>query len=81
MASKMIAIKEEIYKKLQKRKKGNQSFSDVIENLLSNNTKNPLTHFGIGNNLDPHDLDDFEAILLENRRINRKRKVKKVEMG
>ena len=34
MASKMIAIKEEIYNKLSKLKKANQSFSDIIERLL-----------------------------------------------
>ncbi|MHA1776575.1 MAG: antitoxin VapB family protein [Promethearchaeota archaeon] len=72
MASKMIAIKEELYLKLSKLKKTNQSFSDIIEQLLKKYEKNPLSHFGIGKNIDPQDLDDFENILLENRSINQK---------
>lgn len=72
MASKMIAIKEELYRKLDKLKKQNQSFSDVIEELLLANRKDPLAHFGIGQNLDPQDLDDFEQVLLNNRAQNRK---------
>jgi predicted CopG family antitoxin len=71
MASKMIAIKEELYSKLSKLKKANQSFSDVIERLLTNYKKNPLSHFGIGKDINPQDLDDFENILLESRKINR----------
>ncbi len=71
MASKMIAIKEELYSKLSKLKKANQSFSDVIERLLANYKKNPLSHFGIGKDINPQDLDDFENILLESRKINR----------
>ena len=67
----MIAIKEELYNKLNKLKKGNQSFSDILEELLAKTTKNPLSHFGIGKDLDPHDLDEFEQILKENRRFNR----------
>lgn len=71
MASKMIAIKEELYSKLSKLKKANQSFSDVIERLLMNYEKNPISHFGIGKDINPQDLDDFENILLESRKINR----------
>ncbi|MHA1767712.1 MAG: antitoxin VapB family protein [Promethearchaeota archaeon] len=72
MASKMIAIKEELYLKLSKLKKTNQSFSDIIECLLMKYEKNPLSHFGIGKDIDPQDLDDFENILLESRTINQK---------
>ena len=72
MASKMIAIKEELYLKLSKLKKANQSFSDIIERLLMQYEKNPLSHFGIGKDIDPQDLDDFENILLESRTINQK---------
>ena len=35
MASKNLAVKEEVYKKLLESKKGDESFSDVIERLLS----------------------------------------------
>jgi len=72
MASKMIAIKEELYFKLSKLKKANQSFSDIIERLLKKYEKNPLNHFGIGKDIDTKDLDDFENILLESRNINQK---------
>ena len=71
MTSKMIAIKEELYSKLSKLKKANQSFSDIIERLLMNYEKNPLSHFGIGKDINSQDLDDFENILLESRKINR----------
>ena len=66
----MIAIKEELDNKLNKLKKGNQSFSDIIEVLLTETQKIPLLHFGIGKELDPHDLDEFEQILKDNRRFH-----------
>ena len=68
----MIAIKEELYHKLSKIKKANQSFSDIIERLLRKYEKNPLSHFGIEKNINPQDLDDFVNILLESRKINQK---------
>ena len=71
MTSKMISIKEEIYNKLTKLKKANQSFSDIIEHLLMKYKKNPLSHFGIGKEINPQDLDDFENILKESRKINK----------
>ncbi len=43
MASKNLAVKEEVYKKLLEAKKGGESFSDVIERLLSG--KNDLMAF------------------------------------
>ncbi|MHA1728707.1 MAG: antitoxin VapB family protein [Promethearchaeota archaeon] len=72
MASKMIAIKEELYEKLVKLKHGNKSFSDVIEELLKNAQKNPLAHFGIGKSMESKDLDDFEQYLKKMRQNNRK---------
>lgn len=68
----MIAIKEELYHKLSKIKKANQSFSDIIERLLRKYEKNLLTHFGIGKDINSQDLDDFEDILKESRKINKK---------
>ncbi len=68
----MISIEEEIYNKLSKLKKPNQSFSDILEQLLRKYEKKPLSHFGIGKNINPQDLDDFENILLESRKINQK---------
>lgn len=75
MASKMIAVREDLYEKLSKMKTGNQSFSDVIEDLLSKVEKNPLEHFGIGKSLDEKDLDDFEEILLKSREMNKMTKL------
>ena len=51
MTSKMIAIREDLYEKLQKMKTSSQSFSDIIEELLMKAKKNPLAHFGIGQEL------------------------------
>ena len=80
MASKMIAIKEEIYDELSKLKKAGESFSDVIENLLQLRTKkNPLAHFGSGTELAPQEINDFEQILLERRNEQRNRTINKVE--
>lgn len=70
MTSIMIEIKEELYSKLSKLKQANQSFSDIIELLLINYEKNTLSHFGIGKDINPQDLDDFENMLLESRKIN-----------
>jgi predicted CopG family antitoxin len=80
MASKMIAIKEEIYNELSKLKKGNESFSDVIEDLLQLRIKkSPLAHFGSGKELNPQDIDAFETILLDKRKDQRNRRMKKLE--
>jgi predicted CopG family antitoxin len=38
MISKNITAKEEVYKKLWEAKKGNESFSEVIERLLEGNS-------------------------------------------
>lgn len=35
MASKNLAVKEDVYRKLLEAKKGDESFSDVIQRLLS----------------------------------------------
>jgi predicted CopG family antitoxin len=43
MASKNLTVKEEVYNKLLEAKKGNESFSDVIERLLVG--KNDLMSF------------------------------------
>ena len=43
MASKNLAVREEVYKRLLEAKKGNESFSDIIERLLTG--KNDLMSF------------------------------------
>ncbi|MHA1499986.1 MAG: antitoxin VapB family protein, partial [Promethearchaeota archaeon] len=42
----MISIRDDIYKNLKKLKEPNESFSELIERLISNQQKNPLKHFG-----------------------------------
>ena len=39
MTSKMISIREEIYKELKKLKGSNESFSELIERLIKNQRK------------------------------------------
>ena len=82
MASKMIAIKEDLYRKLAALKEESQSFSDVIEILLQIARKDPLVHFGIGKGENPEDQDDFEKYLLQyrkTRRVGRLEYIKKME--
>jgi len=67
---KKITIKEELYRKLINLRKPSQSISDVIGELLLKNRKDPLAHFGIGKDLNPQDIDDFENILVKNRAQN-----------
>ncbi len=57
MASKNIAIREDVYKKLVEAKKGGESFSEVIEKLLEK--KLSLVHFS-GVLADNSHLTDIE---------------------
>lgn len=71
----MIAIKERIYHELSKLKKKDESFSDVIENLINlRPKKNPLTHFGIGKDSDPEYFDEFDKGLEKYRKKQRTKK-------
>ena len=60
MTSKMISIREDIYKDLKKLKGLDESFSELIERLIANQRKEPLKHFGIGKALSEDVLNEFE---------------------
>ncbi|TLX97118.1 MAG: antitoxin [Thaumarchaeota archaeon] len=55
MTSKNLSVKEDVYKKLREAKKGNESFSDVIERLLDGG----------------HDLMAFAGILSRDKEFER----------
>ncbi len=55
MASKNLAVREDVYRKLLEAKKGNESFSDVIERLLEGK----------------HDVMAFAGILSDDREFER----------
>lgn len=74
MASKMIAVREDVYNKLQTLKKQDESFSELLERLIGERKKDPLAHFGLWkeeSKQEKQDLDDFEESLQEARRISR----------
>ncbi|MHA1673752.1 MAG: antitoxin VapB family protein [Promethearchaeota archaeon] len=73
MASKMISVREEVYKKLLKVKTNNESFSELFERLLRNRKKNPLAGFGNANELSAEYNNLFENSIHESRKIHRER--------
>jgi len=73
MTSKLISIREEIYKDLKRLKGPNESFSELIERLIIERKKDPLKHFGTLNELPDNVLDDFENAIIEARKEDRKR--------
>ena len=68
MTSKMISIRDDIYKNLKKLKEPNESFSELIERLITNQRKDPLKHFGIAKNLSDDVLDEFERTVKEGKK-------------
>ena len=70
MTSKMIAIRNDVYKSLKKLKGPNESFSELIERLIANQMKDPLKHFGIAQNLSEELLDEFEKAINEGKKNN-----------
>jgi len=68
MTSKMISIRDDIYKNLKKLKGPNESFSELIERLIANQQKNPLKHFGIAKSLSDNVLDEFETAIKEGKK-------------
>jgi len=70
MTSKMISIREEVYKNLKQLKGPNESFSELIKRLITNQRKNPLRHFDIGRDLPDDFLDEFEKIVIEAKKEN-----------
>ena len=68
MTSKVISIRDDIYKKLKKLRNPNESFSELLERLINNQKKDPLKHFGIANNLSEDNLDEFEILVKEGKK-------------
>jgi len=68
MTSKMISIRDDVYKNLKKLKNPNESFSELIERLIANQQKDPLKHFDISKNLSDEDLNDFENAIKEGKK-------------
>jgi predicted CopG family antitoxin len=70
MTSKMISIRDDVYKKLKRLKNSNESFSDLIEKLISNQQKNPLKHFGIAKNLSNDVIQEFNRAIIDGKEQN-----------
>ena len=68
MTSKMISIRDDVYKSLKKLKGPNESFSELIERLIANQQKDPLKHFGIAKGLSEEVLDEFEDAVNEGKK-------------
>lgn len=65
MTSKMISIRDDVYKNLKKLKGPNESFSELIERLIANQQKDPLKFFGIAKDLSNELVDEFEKAIIE----------------
>jgi len=63
MTSKRISIKQDVYNRIKKVKKSNESFSDIIESLLDNNSniQKILSSYGAAKSEDP----EYEKLVLE----------------
>ena len=70
MASQQISIKQDVYKRLKKAKKSNESFSDIIERLLDNlsNIQKVLSSYGAAKSEDP----EYEKLVLDSYANSRK---------
>jgi len=68
MTSKMISIRDDVYKNLKKLKGPNESFSELIERLISNQQKDPLKHFGIAKSLSEDILTEFEKAVINGKK-------------
>ena len=65
MPSKLISVREEIYRKLTRLKNPDESFSDLFERIIKTQEKQPLKHFGIGKHLPEELQDEFEDVILK----------------
>lgn len=70
MPSKMISIRNDVYKSLKKLKGPNESFSELIERLIANQKKDPLKFFGIANDISAEFLDEFEKAVREGKKTD-----------
>jgi predicted CopG family antitoxin len=69
MTSTQISIRNEVYEKLKKKKRPNESFSDIIERLLSGSSNIPafMECYGIAH--DPEEEIFFDAFEMGKRQI------------
>ena len=77
MTSKMISVKEKIYKQLEQLKNPDESFSDLLERLIQNHKKDPLKHFGIAKQIPVDILDEFEKAVLNSKKEFAKNSMKR----
>lgn len=70
MGSKHISIRDDVYKKLEARKLPNESFSDIIEKLLQENT-NPFECMGLWKDIEH--IEEITEVIQENKKINKKK--------
>ena len=68
MTSKMISIRDDVYKNLKNLKQPDESFSELLERLILNQKKNPLKHFGNAKNLSEDILNEFENAIIEGKK-------------
>ena len=68
MTSKMISIREDVYKNLKRLKETNESFSEVIERLISNQKKELLKYFNLAKDLPSEILVEFEDTVFEGKK-------------
>ncbi|TXT63308.1 MAG: hypothetical protein BAJALOKI3v1_390001 [Promethearchaeota archaeon] len=64
MTSKLISVREEIYRKLKKLKQHDESFSDLLERLIKTEEKEPLKYFGIAKHIPEELKKEFEDVIL-----------------
>ena len=77
MTSKMISVKEKIYKQFEQLKNPDESFSDLLERLIQNHKKDPLKHFGIAKQIPVDILDDFEKAVSNSKKEFAKNSMKR----
>ncbi len=77
MTSKMISIRDDVYKNLKKLKGPNESFSELIERLIANQQKDPLKFFGIAKDLSSEVVDEFEKAIIETKKNDAMKSISK----
>lgn len=60
MTSKNISITEDVYNDLLKLRREDESFSEIIQRLVSESKKDPLKFYGILSDIPANDMEEFE---------------------
>jgi predicted CopG family antitoxin len=68
MATKLLAIREEVYRKLSEIKKNDESFSDVIEKLLESHGSNLMSLWGAWANGDKSEIEFIKSTVKDIRK-------------